>query len=834
MAFRFTRPTVFRSALAGAFAWTVWQACSDVIGPDNRKAIRVAVGDTVSGQIGLSSDTLVYVFETPADVYYAVFFQQAPTNAPGAFELRVGYTGFTTPLGRVVSRPGLPLLKDGTEAFHAHVASKMEIFVDKLFLREGSFKFLIQRVNPSPESVSPRMNEGDTVKSEILETIADLDQFTFAGQAGQTVVLTLQAEGPANSGIIRAVLDSVAGFRLGVVRSAGGDSTLDGQTSGLIVLPATRDYRLTVSSQRDDVSKHNYDGPYRLAVVPWSSGPEVGSSTIAIGDTVRERISPIGDIDEFHFTGAAGQLLNVFFQAMSGDSKDELLLTVNGLVVASVGTDTSMSDHATGRFALPTSGTYTVRVSGVSPDSAGDRGPYRFQVYPIDRRPERAPPTLTLGDSVAESIDVLGDIDEYTLTVPESGLANIFTWRDPAGSPSNGPLAELDAEFCEGAPPGSPLVLSTGTFPIASGTHRLNVCANGGSSGYKGPYRVHTYVISSRPEHTRDTLVLGDTVTGESLDVPGDWDNFVFYARKGQHVVAQLQGLGVAGNGYFALSIQPPDGSIQLRGLVIPTASSSLDSTRTSRLDIAADGWYRVSIYPGQQGHSITEVGPYRFAILPFDARPETAARQVALGDSVGSERIDYPDDMDEFVLTGTPGAEFAVFAQDGMRLVVYDTTTQDSLPREDIGLLALPPTGVVGLRVTGPIGPYWFKVVPVKRAPETVPAVYTVGDTVRGEAIFPGGDIDEFTSSGTPGEQLTLYDRLTVTSSVDSAIVLEAIDPAPGTSLVGSNTAVFGSSFYPVGSFTVPASGRFIIRARIYGYGLGTTSYEFFVKRGP
>ena len=88
--------------------------------------------------------------------------------------------------------------------------------------------------------------------------------------------------------------------------------------------------------------------------------------------------------------------------------------------------------------------------------------------------------------------------------------------------------------------------------------------------------------------------------------------------------------------------------------------------------------------------------------------------------------------------------------------------------------------------------------------------------------------------SSGTPGEQLTLYDRLTVTSSVDSAIVLEAIDPAPGTSLVGSNTAVFGSSFYPVGSFTVPASGRFIIRARIYGYGLGTTSYEFFVKRGP
>jgi hypothetical protein len=134
--------------------------------------------------------------------------------------------------------------------------------------------------------------------------------------------------------------------------------------------------------------------------------------------------------------------------------------------------------------------------------------------------------------------------------------------------------------------------------------------------------------------------------------------------------------------------------------------------------------------------------------------------------------------------------------------------------------------------------GSYGFHVLAVNRAPENVAASYTVGDTVRGETISPVGDIDEFTSTGTPGEQLTLFDRLTVTSSLDSALVLEAIDPATGTSLVGGNVAIFGSSaFYSVGSFTVPASGAFIVRAHVYGeygFGVGTTSYDFFVKRGP
>ena len=68
-------------------------------------------------------------------------------------------------------------------------------------------------------------------------------------------------------------------------------------------------------------------------------------------------------------------------------------------------------------------------------------------------------------------------------------------------------------------------------------------------------------------------------------------------------------------------------------------------------------GWYRIRVSPTEDGGDPRERGAYRFALVPFDANPETAARQVTLGDSVSSV---------------CPGR--------ALRLVVYDTTTQDSL----------------------------------------------------------------------------------------------------------------------------------------------------------
>ncbi len=111
------------------------------------------------------------------------------------------------------------------------------------------------------------------------------------------------------------------------------------------------------------------------------------------------------------------------------------------------------------------------------------------------------------------------------------------------------------------------------------------------------------------------------------------------------------------------------------------------------------------------------------------------------------------------------------------------------------------------------------------------MPAAYTVGDTVRGEAVFPGGDIDEFTSTAVPGDTLTAYIRLTappVGGDQFHGLTLEVIDPATGNALIGSLAQFFGQTFNPVGSFArVRGSGTF-------GDELTTAPYEFFVRRGP
>ena len=265
----------------------------------------------------------------------------------------------------------------------------------------------------------------------------------------------------------------------------------------------------------------------------------------------------------------------------------------------------------------------------------------------------------------------------------------------------------------------------------------------------------------------------------------------------------------------------------------------------------------------------LAERGAYRLAVEPLGVAPEHVASALVLGDSVTTEAIDSPGDWDEYTVTAAPGQDLGVIVHSTRTDFVYpwvrifDRPTGDTLGLTPVygdrftGPFRVPASGEVGIAVYEPgggffrfcydatcggvfpfVGVYDFRVVPINRAPESVPTAYTVGDTVRGETISPVGDIDEFTSSGIPGEQLTLFDRLTATSSLDSAIVLEVIDPGTGTSLVGSNTAVFGgSTFFSVGWFTVPASGTFIVRAHIYGkdgFGVGTTSYDFFVKRGP
>jgi hypothetical protein len=133
-------------------------------------------------------------------------------------------------------------------------------------------------------------------------------------------------------------------------------------------------------------------------------------------------------------------------------------------------------------------------------------------------------------------------------------------------------------------------------------------------------------------------------------------------------------------------------------------------------------------------------------------------------------------------------------------------------------------------------LGGYRFVVVPVNPAPESAPATFALGDTVRGEAVFPEMDVDEFTSTATPGDTLAPMIRLLSDPAPSGrGIAIEVVDPGTGVVLVGSGTSFIGATpyFLSPGVFVVPPAGSYVIRVRGGGSDeeqLVTARFEFTV----
>jgi hypothetical protein len=738
----------------------------------------------------------------------------------------------------------------------------------------GPYRFWSYLINRAPEHRPAAMPLAAEIRGEKIDRAGDVDEFTFAAAAGAEYNAFVQAPRA-----VRLEVAPVTGPVLAIATSSESDTALFTHATGRFRVPGAGTYVARVAGTAP--SQIADTGAYRLFLYPIDRRPEHVSAAITPGDTISgEAVDLPGDVDEFTFSGVAGEEFNAFFQAENGSQETTLQLEVvdgAGTVlrtVQSVGTDTSLLRQVTGRFALPATGTYRLRVSG-APYYPYDfnRGAYRLFLYRINRRPETVPPTLAFGDSVSgETIEVPGDVDEYRVTVPDSSGANLaFELENPSAGGS------LVVELVDSATGQVITTASTSQAVTRAATGRVRLAPGKyvvrvSTSDYyldrpllRGPYRLWFYRFGFGPEAVPDTFAIGDTISGEAIDPPGDIDVFHFHGVRGQHVNIAFQGLAAPSAGGFEALVSGPGGYLIVFS---PTSAAALGDHETLRFDLPATAWYEVSVSGAGRGGVLAERGAYRLAVEPLGVAPEHVGSALVPGDSVTTEAIDSPGDWDEYTVTAAPGQDLGVIVHSTRTDFVYpwvrifDRTTGDSLGLTPVygdrftGPFRVPASGEVGIAVYEPgggffrfcadatcgtafpfVGVYDFRVVPINRAPESVPAAYTVGDTVRGETISPIGDIDEFTSTGTPGEQLTLFDRLTTTSSLDSAIVMEVIDPASGQSMGSYGAAVFGSTFFPVAAFTVPASGTFIVRAHVYGkdgLGVGTTSYDFFVQRGP
>lgn len=604
--------------------------------------------------------------------------------------------------------------------------------------------------------------------------------------------------------------------------------------------------------------------------------PEKLAVQIVPGDTISGEMLDAGDdIDEFAFQASAGSEFNLFFQSQSGllDSymHAEVVDPQDGVVAAveSAGTDPSLN-QITGRFAVSASGIYLIRVYGVSRNRDHNTGAYRFFLYPVNRAPESVSSTLTFGDSIAgESIEEIGDVDEFRVTVSGESGANLVVQFGPQ-SVGQGLTAQLlnsaETVIASVLTPGSGQVDQTAAFHVPAGTYTLRVDGSAITPS-RGPYKVWLYKFSFGPESVADTLAIGDTVSAESLGPPGDVDVFRFSGVRGQHVNISIEGFALQateGVGVFLSGpAVPPD--FDPIAWVVSVGTPGVAS-QSLRLDLRKTGRYELHVSGGSSPPQLSEIGRYRLSLTALNTAPEVAPSALVPGDSITQEAIDVPGDWDEFTVTGTPGEELGLLFESSGTFPIYpwirvfNPLTGDSLGTtvgqglRFVGPLRVPASGKIGLAVYEiPMtyfrecfdatcgnayrytGGYTVRVAHFNRAPESVPAAYAVGDTVRGEAIAQPGDIDEFTSAGSPVEPLIASFRLTA-PPVGSGygLSLEIVDPATGAVLTGQDTQVFGQQFVDVGGFTVPASGNFLVRVR--GSGLSgeettTAPYEFYVR---
>ena len=714
--------------------------------------------------------------------------------------------------------------------------------------------------NDQPPRVNAAITIGDTIRGESLETAGHVDGFTFQGQQGDELIGYVRSLAIDPRAVIRMLVYDTGGEPLlNSLALATSDTVTDLQAhpSSRFTLPATGQYTVVIGIESRPWaggSPAPYPRSYEFQLRRIVRTPETTSGTVVPGDTLSvEAIDYVGDIDELTLAAPNGGELNLFLER-PGSGPGGLTVTVLDLsaqpAAAAHPPAAPLHATATGTFTIPAGATARIRVYGVNGDLAY-RGPYRLFVYPVNRSPEQAGSSLVIGDSVtSETIELPGDLDEFTLTVPATTLANFVVWRDTDEKPDlvrlqlfgRGGEQTTITEAYRGAP-GERKAGATGTFTLAAGTYTLRI---GGSdsrgTGYRGAYRVQTLVIDPAPEAGPSTLTFGDTVM-DAIEPLGDIDTFTFAGRAGQHVSVRLETLG------SPLMI--------FAGVKNPRTNQWLDQDwygggiGTPRYDLPEDGEYVIEYQAANAGREVIERGPYRLILDTVSTAPETHGRAISPGDSVADESFDFIGDIDRFVLSGAPGEELAVtFISPGGSAYLDLLDLETGLPidgamsagwLENTGRFVLPASGQVGVRVwtrsnsefNGLTGAYRLEVLRIDRRPETVNAQIEVDSIIDGEAIDPEADVDEFTFNGVAGNTVQVYFQTPLGSGFEG-LVLELINPATGAVLgsVRSQNPTQQLEEQGTGSVMLPSTGSYMIRVRGSSDSRGKGQYRMQVKR--
>jgi hypothetical protein len=241
----------------------------------------------------------------------------------------------------------------------------------------GPYRIETFRISSGPESRSATVVVGDTVRGERIDHPGDVDTFLLTAPEGREIIVTLHGtRDSVGHAFELRVLNPANGLSLGETASVGAP-----QASARISVPPGPPLRLaiaenvTLCGQPPCAEGATLTGSYWFTTHVFDPAPEGRAASFAIGDTLDERIDPIGDVDEYEFTGSAGEQLRLQFATPDGVSTSGGCAQGLTAVVRSKATFQALrvaNSQAPGTldanslaFTLPSAGAYTLTVSEV-------------------------------------------------------------------------------------------------------------------------------------------------------------------------------------------------------------------------------------------------------------------------------------------------------------------------------------------------------------------------------------------------------------------------------------------------------------------------------------
>jgi hypothetical protein len=686
----------------------------------------------------------------------------------------------------------------------------------------------------------PELRIGEVASGE-LRSAADTVAYAADASPGDSVRLFLQVSGAqATGGVVAELYDPAQGVVLAGITSYGNDAALDGRGTVWATVPAGG------VQARVRLAQGTEGASFRLLLVRRNVSPESRAAEIEVGPVVTgESFEHGGDEDEFRFVGTAGEEVIIFYRPTHGapfPATGTLLAPGAGNatpVRTYVGVPSSPEENSSGRVRLGASGEQRLRLAAAAPTN-GAPVPYEFRVYRVNRAPEQGPAHLSPGDTAAQAIEEVGDVDEFTFDLAAGGQVNIFFQaldavpariRMEVGTPGGYPSAEIATatrqQTLDELAIGTSVLFHPGRYVI-----RVFSQDEGRPESVTGRYRVNVYPIDRGPESVAAVIAPGQVVSGERIDRLGDVDEFTLQAGSAAHTNLLLHARGTPGQW---ISAYAGSWAAQARrGTEDELAGSGV-------LSLSAGQSMPVRVRTGS-GATGDYVGAYTMRFPVFTEAPEHADAQVPLGRWVEGEAVDPAGDSDYFHYQGTANqvltlrAEATVASTSGVQVVLLDPAAGSFsvLGRADVPLIPtsarfiLPRAGrypVVAYsnnwgRFVREAGGYRFRLDPVDTRPEHAAAGLARGDTAR-ERLDAGGDVDDFVVTAPAGSTLKLNGEVGIPreqpGGPSSTVGVDLLNATTGETLTS------GAGFMDLPLWTplevvVPADGR--VRVRLYERG--------------